>query len=439
MHTLEQLIAGELKGITAIKIASGLTTFPEDLFSLVDTLEQLDLSNNQLSELPSDFYRFRKLKILFLSENKFTIFPEVLGQCEQLEMIGFKANQISYISETALPPLTRWLILTNNHLSFLPDSIGKCYRMEKLMLAGNQLKALPTSLHNCSNLALLRIAANQLTEFPDWLLEMPNLSWLAYSGNPFAYQPASIEQELPLLPWHQLALQEQLGQGASGIISKALLLNDESSEQKTVAVKIFKGEITSDGLPDDEINACVLAGKHPHLVEVIGKIAAHPAAKKGLVFSLIPSNYVNLGITPSFTSCSRDVFAPDFQIPIEHTLKIAHSIASLAAHLHSKGINHGDLYAHNILINEQADTLMGDFGAASLYDLQDEAKAASLQRIEVRAFGCLLEDLIGLTIIDSLFQRHQLQALTFLKNACMQAVVQLRPSFQEILVELGKI
>ena len=70
---------------------------------------------------------------------------------------------------------------------------------------------------------------------------------------------------------------------------------------------------------------------------------------------------------------------------------------------------------------------MGDFGAASQ------------QRIEVRAFGCLLDDLIELTIARNNHEQQLLQAFITLKNACTQPVVQLRPSFQEILVELGKI
>ena len=42
-----------------------------------------------------------------------------------------------------------------------------------------------------------------------------------------------------------------------------------------VAVKVFKGEVTSDGFPEDEMNACITAGNHEHLVKLIGKIKNH--------------------------------------------------------------------------------------------------------------------------------------------------------------------
>ncbi len=37
-------------------------------------------------------------------------------------MIGFKANQITQVHAAALPPLLRWLILTDNRISQLPDA-----------------------------------------------------------------------------------------------------------------------------------------------------------------------------------------------------------------------------------------------------------------------------------------------------------------------------
>ena len=53
-------------------------------------------------------------------------------------------------------------------------------------------------------------------------------------------------------------------------------------------------------------------------------------------------------------------------------LQIAIGIASAAAYLHTQGIMHGDLYAHNIMTNARGDCLLGDFGAASSYDLNDK-------------------------------------------------------------------
>ena len=185
MHTLEQLRNGELAGIQRLQLRCELTEFPREIFDLADSLEILDLSGNQLSALPDDLPRLHKLRVIFCSDNPFTELPEVLGQCSQLSMVGFKANRIAHVSPKALPPLLRWLILTDNALTELPAEIGQCVYMQKLMLAGNQLHRLPSELASCTRLELLRVSANQLTALPEWLLHMPRLTWLAFAGNPF--------------------------------------------------------------------------------------------------------------------------------------------------------------------------------------------------------------------------------------------------------------
>jgi hypothetical protein len=439
MQTLQQLLSGELVGTTRLRLSENLTHFPEEIFTLADTLEILDLSQNQLTHLPPDFGRLHKLKIVFFSDNLFTEFPEVLSQCRALDMIGFKANQIASISETAIPHNTRWLILTNNQIQKLPSSIGRCLRIQKLMLAGNQLTKLPDELASCKNLGLLRISANKIEKLPDWLWTMPRLSWLAYSGNPCQQKPIIPSNILPFIPWNELDLVHQLGEGASGIISKALWRKpEEHFAPHDVAVKVFKGEVTSDGLPADEMEACTIAEDHPNLVKVLGKIAGHPVGKQGLVLELIPPGYTNLGGPPSFATCTRDVFAEGTSFPVNTIIEIALGIANAAAHLHLHGVMHGDLYAHNILINEEAHPLFGDFGAATIYDKSDNALAATLERLEVSAFGCLLDDL--LQHADEKAVMHQaFKTLKSIQEECMKAIVEERPDFSRIVGKLKEI
>ncbi len=430
MHTLAQLQQGQLQGATHVKIAAGLTEFPTEVFNMADTLEILDLSQNQLSSLPDEFACLSKLKIAFFSDNNFSELPAVLGKCKSLEMIGFKSNQIKTVSEESLPEITRWLILTNNRIEVIPASIGKCYRLQKLALAGNKIKALPVEMAHCKSLELIRISANLLTELPAWILQLPKLSWLAYAGNPFS-ETHQIPHNLPLIDWNNIHLLEQLGQGASGIIYRAYLNKDK---QQTVAVKIFRGEVTSDGLPLNEMNACMAAGNHPHLINVLGKVQNHPEQKEALVLSLIPAHFKNLGNPPSLTSCSRDVFDNGTSFSLPQILAIAKGMALVGEHLHNLGINHGDLYAHNIMYDQMGNHLFGDFGAATFYNpLTSEATA--IERIEVRAYGCLLDDLLGYLTHENK-QQEFIHQLTQLKDDCMQSAILKRPSFNEISTRL---
>ncbi|NWF13233.1 protein kinase [Pseudomonas reactans] len=430
MHTLAQLKAGQLAGITRLDLSCGLTEFPREIFELADSLEILNLSGNALNSLPDDLHRLPHLRVLFCSDNRFTELPACLGQCAKLSMIGFKANQISHVPAAALPPLLRWLILTDNRISQLPDELGKRSLLQKLMLAGNQLAHLPESLANCHNLELLRIASNRFTQLPEWLLALPSLTWLAYAGNPveMAVEVAG-DDATPNIPWPELELAEVLGEGASGIIRKALW----KPSGQPVAVKLYKGTITSDGSPLHEMQACIAAGLHPNLIRVEGRVVGHPDDQAALVMDLIDPSYRNLAALPSLASCTRDIYEPGTRFSLEVALRMARGIASVAAHLHRHGITHGDLYGHNILWNAAGDCLLGDFGAASFHATADSVETRALQRIEVRAFGILLGELL---------ERVDEQAsdeLVRLEKSCCLPDVLARPGFEEIETMLGSI
>ncbi|QDW27128.1 protein kinase [Pedobacter sp. KBS0701] len=433
MQNLLALQSGEIKDAVSLKLSENLTEFPKEIFELADTLEVLDLSFNKLSALPADFGRLKKLRIFFCSENLFSVLPEVLADCPALDIVGFKSNRIEIVPPKSINPNLRWLILTNNNIAELPKEIGLCKRMQKLMLSGNRLSTLPEELSNCQNLALLRIAANKLHELPQWIMQLPKLSWIAFSGNNFSKTPAV--ETLSLINWHDLEISHLLGEGASGIISKAnRSIGDETSE---VAVKIFKGNVTSDGLPEDEMTTYIAAGYHPGLVNLIGQIALHPEDKKGLVMDLIPHHFYNLGNPPSLESCTRDVFPVDRKLSEKQIMSIAKTIASLAAQLHEAGIMHGDLYAHNTLIDDEGSTLFGDFGAASFYDKTSTETANVLERIEVSAYGYLLDDLLSLKNEEVSEEIYKM--ISELRDACLASVPLERPGFKELVAQLAQI
>jgi Leucine-rich repeat (LRR) protein len=77
LHTLAQLKSGQLACISRLMLSENLTSFPTEILPLADTLEILDLSNNQLSALPDTLQQLKKLKIIFASNNHFETLPIV--------------------------------------------------------------------------------------------------------------------------------------------------------------------------------------------------------------------------------------------------------------------------------------------------------------------------------------------------------------------------
>ncbi|KJY81844.1 protein kinase [Vibrio galatheae] len=391
MNSVEQLKRGELSGIQRLQLVDQLTELPQEILTLAETLEVLDVSNNQLCELPAWVADLPKLKIVFASNNRFTSLPLVLGQCKQLEMVGFKSNQIKCVDEESLPPQLRWLILTDNHIRQLPESLGYRTQLKKLALAGNQIEALPNSFAHLHNLELVRLSANQLSVFPDVLLTLPKLAWVAFAGNPFC-DTSYTRQGVPQVSSDSYTLNHVLGQGASGVISHANWHNDAFSFPDNVAVKVFKGEVTSDGYPSDELQACLQTGHHNNLVKSIAQV--NEDNHLALVMELIPDNYVNLGLPPTLETCTRDVFKQDFTLSVRQIEKIVYQMMDVFNHLHDSQVCHGDLYAHNVLFNTDGEMIFGDFGAASVYHYLTPRQQQGIRQIEARALGHFIDDLL---------------------------------------------
>jgi len=429
-HTLEPLRAGALAGSPRISLnGAGLTALPPELFepAIAQTLEILDVSGNALETLPEALATLPRLRIVFASANRFTVLPEVLGRCAQLEMVGFKSNRIEQVSAAALPPRLRWLILTDNALEQLPEALGERPRLQKLALAGNRLRALPQSLAQARQLELLRISANRLEALPEGLLRLPRLAWLACGGNPFseAREQAALSQTpVPTLPWAALRLHERLGEGASGVIHRV------ECEGQALALKLFKGEVTSDGWPHSEMAAWLAAGSHPGLIPVTGRLQAHPEGRAGLFMPLIPPSFRALAGPPSLDSCTRDIYPDALRLSPAALQRLAGTVAAALAQLHERGISHGDLYAHNLLHGPGGQAYLGDFGAASLFE-PGTAQALALQRLEVRAFGYLLEELLARC------EGEPPAAWTALMQACLMETPADRPLFAAIVRALA--
>jgi len=399
----------------------------------------LNLSGNALSELPDDLSRLSKLKVLFCSNNRFTRLPEVLASCVQLEMVGFKANSIREVAAAAISPGLRWFILTDNQITALPDSIGSCKRLQKLMLAGNQLAGLPEAMHGCEGLELLRISANRFQALPEWLLQLPRLTWLAFGGNPVSALPQA-PTSATRLKWADLVLGEQLGEGASGVIHKAHWQPSPQDAGHPVAVKLFKGAVTSDGFPAEEMAACLAAGNHAHLIGVLGELIGHPAGTSGLVMPWIDPEFRNLAGPPNLASCTRDVYADGQRFSLPLVLDLAKGLAAVGEHLHARGILHGDFYAHNVLYRPEGGCLLGDFGAATMYPPQPSGGTNLFEALEVRAFGCLLGELLERCEPETERERNvRLPLLTALQLRCVTPVAASRPRFAELVARLESL
>ncbi len=404
----------------------GLRAFPHAVFDAAETLEVLDLSRNALTGLPDDLGRLKRLRVLFCSGNPIARLPPSLGDCVGLSQVGFRGCGLREVPAESLPPALRWLTLTDNRIDALPRALGERPMLRKLMLAGNRLTRLPETLAGAADLELLRLSANGFDALPPWLTELPRLAWLAWAGNPLDRRAGAPPPTR--VPWSDLRVGGLIGEGASGRVVRASWRAPGATEAEPVALKLFKGAITSDGLPACEMAACLAAGDHPNLVGGLGRLADHPGGADGLLMPLLPAGSRALAGPPSLASCSRDVYAADARFDPDTVLRIARGVGAASAHLHARGLLHGDLYAHNILW-DGAEAMLSDFGAASF---MPAGEATALARLDVRAWGLLLGELLDRCAAP------EPAALRRLQEACARPSPSERPAMADALAALGR-
>ena len=162
---------------------------------------------------------------------------------------------------------------------------------------------------------------------------------------------------------------------------------------------------------------------------------------------LIPPAHINLAAPPSLQSCTSDVYPKGFRLSTDLALSIACDVADALAHLHQRGVMHGDLYAHNILIDPvYGQAQLGDFGAATRLPAQPSHVCRGLLALEVRALGCLLEELGAAAsppVTDH--QSHAqttdpaIQAILALAAACLSERPPERPGVAEVAQALQSL
>lgn len=420
LHKIHQ---AQTSGQTRLDLTSmDLEDLPPELAGL-ERVETLDLSGNRLEKIPSPLFHLPRLKRLFLTKNRFSRWPENLHELKNLELLSLKSNALEDIpSKASLPSSLVWLILTDNRIPALPGDFGhRLPRLRKLALAGNRLSALPESFGALKSLELLRLGMNRLEHFPLELRSLKALTWVGLGGNPWEQknpraQGAAGLLEALRLPAQDIRLGGILGSGASGVVYAG---ESRRTPGQALAVKVFKA-VSSDGHPDDELAVAAAAARGDAPAGIIPFRGWYQGESKAMVMDFIPQASP-LGQVPSLESVTRDTYPSGLVLPADQVRNIALTMARVQTHLTGCGIIHGDFYAHNILVSGPDKCLLGDWGASFFFP--EEAPWG--EKWEVRAYGCLLEELLNLC-------PEPPPGLERWKVRCLEEEPSRRPDFREI-------
>ncbi|KAF1759798.1 hypothetical protein GCK72_016265 [Caenorhabditis remanei] len=131
-------------------------------------LQTLDLSNNIIRHIDSDFFlNLPNLRVLNLRKNRLPRIPHGSHQLDHLEKLDLRSNLISQISSEELSHLAaiRSVDLSRNLISYLPKPVtSNKVNIEKLDLASNSITDIGSeSFSIFSSLISLKLARNHIT------------------------------------------------------------------------------------------------------------------------------------------------------------------------------------------------------------------------------------------------------------------------------------
>lgn len=172
-----------------------LTSLPSTIYQL-GALKVLDVSNNKLSKLPevesgqADLSNLKDLTHLYLANTQLTDVPSTIYELINLEELDISENALKELPKVeegaaGLSNLTKltYLNLRKTQLVDLPAEIERLQGLITLSLAENQLKSLPPQVGQLRQLTELYLYENQLTDLPDAIGELTELRTLDLRGN----------------------------------------------------------------------------------------------------------------------------------------------------------------------------------------------------------------------------------------------------------------
>lgn len=161
---------------------------PKEIYEWSE-ITKLDLSGNDLSNLPDDILSHTGLVKIILFSNNFSFVPEAIFFLINLNNLNIGLNKITTLPKSIhkLKNL-KILDLGYNQLTCLPSDIGSLKNLEQLIIHNNCLTSIPKEIGNMTELKHISLYDNDLVDLPCEILGLKKLKTLELQGNNFTIE-----------------------------------------------------------------------------------------------------------------------------------------------------------------------------------------------------------------------------------------------------------
>ena len=183
-YSIDQALIKANKVKSLVLIDTSLNYLPPEIEKFKN-LELLNISTTKIKKFPNEISRLGKIKYIYLSNN-FELDVEnslKLISKEKVQKISLTNQYITNIPSNLNEfSFLKELYLYSNKISILTSEIADLKELEVLLLDNNNLITLPDNLKQLESLRTLTLTGNLFKEFPKVLCDLKSLENL-YIGN----------------------------------------------------------------------------------------------------------------------------------------------------------------------------------------------------------------------------------------------------------------
>ncbi|KAE8637235.1 hypothetical protein CSA_021630 [Cucumis sativus] len=354
----------------------------------IKSLSTLILQGNYISgEIPKDFGNLTNLVSLDLGNNSLTgQIPSSLGNLKKLQFLTLSQNRLTGTipdSLSTLPSLINLLLDSNDLSGPIPQQL---FQVPKFNFSANKLNCGGKSLHACasdstnsgsSNKPKVGLIVGIIAGFTVALLLVGVLFFLSkgryksYKREVFVDVAGEVDRriafgQLKRFAWRELQLATEnfseknvLGQGGFGKVYKGVLADGTKVAVKRLTDYESPG---GDAAFQREVEMISVA-VHRNLLRLIG--FATTQTERLLVYPFMQ----NLSVAYRLRELKPGEAVLDWPTRKRVALGTARGLEYLHEHCNPK-IIHRDVKAANVLLDEDFEAVVGDFGLAKLVDVR---------------------------------------------------------------------
>eukprot|EP00698_Gefionella_okellyi_P016959 TRINITY_DN4904_c0_g1_i1.p1 TRINITY_DN4904_c0_g1~~TRINITY_DN4904_c0_g1_i1.p1 ORF type:complete len:518 (+),score=98.30 TRINITY_DN4904_c0_g1_i1:40-1593(+) len=200
-----------LQQLTALNIHSNLLTSIPSLANL-SSLTEVTFGDNRINTFPPSLSLLPQLKFISAGNNQIQLIPSEIGQLRFLDKLYLYENKITQLpKEVYQLRRLRELHLEGNQLSIIPAAVTGLVALTALNVAHNILVTIDPALGFVTTLQSLNLHHNRLVDIPRSLAQLTALTELELSDNPLRVQLQELYKDgaYTLLAYMRAQLPEQ--------------------------------------------------------------------------------------------------------------------------------------------------------------------------------------------------------------------------------------